>query len=92
MENSFLVFKKLTSILPEFAKKIEPVCQKNSVSAKEGIVLLFLSFNKDNKNFCDKTVLEQLLKKGLLDDSFNITSKGSIVAKSLSSNIERLNF
>ncbi len=92
MENLFLVFKKMTETLPEFAKRIEPVCQKNSVTVKEGLTLLSIFLNKDTVDFCDESIIEALKDKALLDKNRLISSKGSIVAKSLSLNIERLNF
>ncbi len=92
MENSFALFKNLVAILPDFAKKIEPVCLKNSVTEKEGLVLLSVFLNKDTVTFCDKNILNTLKTKGLLDENLSISSKGSIVAKSLSFNIQRLNF
>lgn len=92
MKNFFELFKYYVANLPDFCEKIEPICHKNSVTANEGLVLLSIFENQRIHEFCDKSVKDELMKKLLLNENNQLTSKGSIVAKSLQSNIERLKF
>ncbi len=92
MENLFSIFKNLATVLPEFAKRIESVCQKNSLTVNEGLTLLLLFINKETADFCDKYAIDSLKKKTLLDENSMISNKGNLVAKSLYMNIERQNF
>lgn len=92
MENLFVKFKEFADILTDFANKIEPICQKNLLTDIEGLTLLLIFLNNDNSRFCDSKTVEMLKSKGLLSENIQLSSKGAILAKSLSLTIERLKY
>ena len=79
--------------LSDFKITIEPFAKKVNISTDEALVLLAV-FNNENEEICfNEKLVNTLIEKQLLeynDKRLCLTGKGSIIAKSLTTNLNRL--
>ncbi|MBR4123835.1 MAG: hypothetical protein IKY45_00775 [Clostridia bacterium] len=79
--------------LSELKKSIEPFAKKANISTDEALVLLAV-FHSENEEICfNEKLVNTLIEKQLLeynDKRLCLTGKGSIITKSLTSNLNRL--
>ncbi len=91
MENLVNTFESFFEKIPEFENAVSAVAKRSGLSASAALCLMAIYKFPNTKLFCD-SILNELCQKGLaesLNDSFKITGKGAILAKSFYINFER---
>ncbi len=87
------LFCKFIKGLPDFKNSIEPFAKNANISGEEAIVLLSVFYNESYEISFNDNIRNQLIEKKLLeynDKRLSLTGKGSIIAKSIISNLNRL--
>ncbi len=77
------IFKLSFEFLPQLKNHLEPIAKRSGLTADEAIVLMVFAENKECTNLFNLQIAESLIAKGILNSDFSLSSKGSIVSKSV---------
>ncbi len=77
------IFKLSLEFLPQLKTFLEPIAKRSSLTAEEGIVLVIIVEQKEAAELLNSEIIDSLISKGVLNSDLSLSSKGSIVAKSV---------
>ena len=92
MSNVYHIFKEFMVFLPDLCYEIEKRSKLSGLSVEESLLLLSVFENSDYPIFMTEKSFSSLLDKQLIEknnEKLTVTSKGSILAKSIINAIER---
>jgi len=92
MSNAYHIFKEFIAFLPDLCSEIEKRSKLSGLSVEETLLLLSVFENSDYPIFMTEESFSSLLDKQLIEkksEKLTVTSKGSILAKSIINTIER---
>lgn len=92
MAELYNVWNSFWNKMEEIEKIIEPFAKRSMLTSQEALTLIVIG-NYGKLNFIDKNTIDELCKKGLTEYTENgviATSKGAIIAKSLTGALNKL--